>query len=34
MIKVYIRYIRAKLNAGGKPDLIHAVRGVGYVMKA
>lgn len=34
VIKVYIRYIRAKLNAGGKPDLIHAVRGVGYVMKA
>lgn len=33
VIKVYIRYIRAKLNAGGKPDLIHAVRGVGYVLK-
>jgi DNA-binding response OmpR family regulator len=34
VIKVYIRYIRAKLNAGGKSDLIHAVRGVGYVLKA
>lgn len=34
VIKVYIRYIRAKLNAGGRPDLIHAVRGVGYVLKA
>jgi two-component system response regulator MprA len=33
VIKVYINYLRAKLNAGGKPDLIHAVRGVGYVFK-
>src|SRR5581483_9554728 len=29
VIKVYINYLRAKLNAGGRPDLIHAVRGVG-----
>ncbi|GHO97298.1 DNA-binding response regulator [Reticulibacter mediterranei] len=34
VIKVYMNYIRAKLNIGGKPDLIHAVRGVGYVLKA
>ena len=34
VIKVYVRYIRTKLNAGGKSDLIHAVRGVGYVLKA
>lgn len=34
VIKVYINYVRAKLNAGGKADLIHAVRGVGYVLKA
>jgi len=34
VIKVYMNYIRAKLNVGGKPDLIHAVRGVGYVLKA
>lgn len=34
VIKVYINYLRAKLNAGGKPDLIHAIRGVGYVLKA
>jgi len=33
VIKVYINYLRAKLNAGGQPDLIHAVRGVGYVLK-
>jgi DNA-binding response OmpR family regulator len=30
VIKVYMNYIRAKLNTGGKPDLIHAVR-VGLV---
>ncbi|MEE8345820.1 MAG: response regulator transcription factor [Dehalococcoidia bacterium] len=33
-IKVYVRYLRMKLNAQGEPDLIHAVRGVGYMMKA
>lgn len=33
VIKVYVNYIRAKLNVGGKADLIHAVRGVGYVLK-
>ncbi len=34
VIKVYIRYLRKKLNAGGEPDLIRAVRGVGYMLKA
>jgi|SwirhisoilCB2_FD_contig_31_18458106_length_978_multi_9_in_0_out_0_1 two-component system response regulator MprA len=34
VIKVYINYLRAKLNAGGKPDLIQAVRGVGYTLRA
>ena len=33
-VKVYIRYIRRKLNAEGEPDLIHAIRGVGYMLKA
>lgn len=33
IIKVYINYIRSKLNAGGKTDIIHSVRGVGYVLK-
>ena len=33
-IKVYIRYLRRKLNAEGEKDLIHAVRGVGYMLKA
>lgn len=34
VLKVYINYLRAKLNAGGKPELIHTVRGVGYLLKA
>jgi len=33
-IKVYVSYLRKKLNAAGEPDLIHAVRGVGYIVKA
>jgi len=33
VIKVYITYLRAKLNAGGKDNLIHAIRGVGYTLK-
>lgn len=33
-LKVYISYLRRKLNAEGEPDLIHAVRGVGYILKA
>jgi two-component system response regulator MprA len=33
VIKVYVNYLRTKLNAGGKPNLIHAVRGVGYILK-
>jgi two-component system response regulator ArlR len=34
VIKVYMNYLRAKLNAGGQADLIHAVRGVGYVLRS
>jgi two-component system, OmpR family, response regulator MprA len=34
VIKVYINYLRSKLNAGGQPDLIHSVRGIGYILKA
>jgi two-component system response regulator MprA len=33
-IKVYVRYLRRKLNAPGESDLIHAVRSVGYMLKA
>jgi two-component system, OmpR family, response regulator MprA len=33
IIDVYVRYLRAKLGAGGEPELIHTVRGLGYVLK-
>lgn len=33
-IKVYVSYLRKKLNGPGERDLIHAVRGVGYTLKA
>jgi len=33
-IKVYVRYLRKKLNASGERDLIHSIRGVGYMLKA
>lgn len=32
-VKVYIAYLRQKLNAEGEPDLIESVRGVGYVLR-
>ena len=32
-IKVYVRYLRKKLNAPGERDLIRAVRNVGYMLK-
>jgi DNA-binding response OmpR family regulator len=32
-IKVYIRYLRRKLNAEGERDLIHTVRGIGYMLR-
>ena len=33
-LKVYVSYLRRKLNGEGETDLIHAVRGVGYILKA
>lgn len=33
IIKVYINYLRMKLNVGNKPDIIHTIRGVGYMLK-
>jgi two-component system response regulator MprA len=33
IIEVYVRYLRAKLEAGGEPRLIHTLRGVGYVLR-
>lgn len=34
VIKVYVNYLRAKLNQGEQPELIHTVRGVGYILKS
>jgi two-component system, OmpR family, response regulator MprA len=31
-IKTYMTFLRRKLNAGGESDLIHALRGYGYVL--
>lgn len=33
VIEVYVRYLRSKLEAGGKSRLIQTIRGVGYVLK-
>lgn len=33
VVKVYVNYVRAKLNVGGRPNLIHAVRGIGYILR-
>lgn len=32
VIDVYVRYLRAKIDAGCEPKLIHTLRGVGYVL--
>jgi two-component system, OmpR family, response regulator MprA len=32
-LRVYIGYLRRKLSDLGTPDLIHNVRGVGYVLR-
>lgn len=33
IIDVYITYLRKKLNADGRPNLIHTVRGAGYIFE-
>jgi two-component system response regulator MprA len=33
IIEVYVRYLRAKLEAGDEARLIHTLRGVGYVLR-
>ncbi|SEG84646.1 two-component system, OmpR family, response regulator MprA [Thermomonospora echinospora] len=33
-LDVYVMYLRRKTEAGGRPRLIHTVRGVGYVLRA
>jgi two-component system response regulator MprA len=32
-LDVYIGYVRKKLEADGKPRLVHTVRGIGYVLR-
>ncbi|HKE50476.1 MAG TPA: response regulator transcription factor [Actinomycetes bacterium] len=34
VVDVYVGYLRAKLEAGGRPRLLHTVRGVGYVLRS
>ena len=33
LLDVYIRYLRRKIDADGEPQLIHTVRGVGYMIR-
>jgi two-component system response regulator MprA len=33
IVEVYIRYLRAKLETGDAPRLLHTVRGVGYALR-
>jgi two-component system response regulator MprA len=33
VVDVYVGYLRDKLDAGGRPQLIQTVRGVGYVLR-
>jgi two-component system response regulator MprA len=33
VLEVYVGYLRAKLEAGGEPRLLHTVRGFGYVLR-
>jgi two-component system, OmpR family, response regulator MprA len=34
ILEVYIGYLRKKLEVGGKPRLLHTIRGIGYVLRA
>ena len=33
VVETYIGYLRRKLDAGGRPRLIHTIRGVGYTLR-
>jgi two-component system response regulator MprA len=33
LVDVYVGYLRAKLESGGRPRLVQTVRGVGYVLR-
>jgi two-component system response regulator MprA len=32
-VKVYVSYLRRKINSASEPDLIHTLRGFGYVLR-
>ena len=34
IVDVYVSYLRSKLTIGDEPDLLHTVRGTGYVLRA
>ena len=34
IVEVYVRYLRTKLQTDGEPELLHTVRGVGYMLRA
>ncbi len=33
IVDVYVRYLRNKMDKGYEPELLHTIRGVGYVLK-
>ena len=34
IVEVYVRYVRTKLMGDGERELLHTVRGVGYMLRA
>ena len=34
VVEVYIGYLRAKLEANGRPRLLHTMKGVGYILSS
>lgn len=33
-VDTFVSYLRRKLEAGGRPRIVHTVRGVGFVLRA
>jgi two-component system response regulator MprA len=33
VLEIYVGYLRRKLESGGRPRIIHTVRGIGYVLR-
>jgi DNA-binding response OmpR family regulator len=34
IVEVYVSYLRTKLTSNGEPELLHTVRGTGYMLRA